>query len=143
MHEHLRIWKNPITGDERGVDANLKDEWLVRLNGYQSLRLTSICEGHVGADNLNQNECPILRFQIVGCYTNHEIEGVLERVLIGIANRSDVKISHGWNGNIYYFDIDCLVKRTTDQMEESVSVWFESVIELLGKVDAALCGQIK
>lgn len=45
---HERLWNGTAFGMEMvAVDRNLKDEWLARLNGLGTLKLTNICEGHV------------------------------------------------------------------------------------------------
>jgi hypothetical protein len=136
--EHLRLWKNPYTGGERGVDFHLSDEWLNKLNGYKLLKLTSICEGHVGADNFNQKQYPILRFQIDQSSNRDKLGLTIESIVAESASPITTKIQNGWNGSVYYLDADCLKNRTTEQMEVWVSEWFESMVGLFGKIDLAL-----
>ena len=69
--DHEREWQGFC------VDENLEDDWLIRLNGLETLGLISICEGHCNRQTESPQTPPHIKLRLK------------EPLLPGIASRWD------------------------------------------------------
>ena len=142
-----RLWVNPDTGKSHCVDRNLADRWLVGLNRLTMFRLTSICEGHLGANNLNQQDHSLIRLRLKNEWSS-DFRGRWDRDKQAISGRihdsivhSDTLFKFGWSEleeTCFYLDLDCTRKRETADTEPWVADWFERVIAAVQTIDRVI-----
>src|SRR5689334_20240406 len=109
----MRHWTDPHTGKDYEVDANLKNDWLLRLNSLSTLKMTSNCEGHLGANNFNQKDHPILKFRLKEQFIDKmktvcgkqqkEIDSIIDSNI----DRLATEVRYGWDElreNVYFID---------------------------------------
>jgi hypothetical protein len=144
--DHERWWINAATGEGRCVDKNLADAWLATLNRLSVFRLTSICEGHPDANNLNQKDHPCLRLQVkparVSDFRRWEHQGVVSGQSIqDRIQHPGTLVECGWSEidpTVFYLYVDCQHHRTSQVLEQWVTDWFQHVIATIRDLDSEL-----
>jgi len=139
---HERIWQ------DRCVDKNLKDEWLIRLNDLQAFDLISICGGHIKPTrnphiNLRlKKEC----FPAVSDKWHHSGR-IMSRLIDSIfsSEHSVVEIElkdvfRRWNGRYTWRQdlttrIRCSQAGMPKSMKSGIKTWFETVIGEIKELD--------
>ena len=136
--EYERWWVNPDTGEGRCIDKNLTDEWLLRLNRLRILRLKSICEGHLDADNFSQKNTPDISLELTERFENQS-----ERISAEIASMKntepEIEFAYGhseFEPKAFFLNLKCKRKRCSTELEPWVTNWFQRVIELVQSIDS-------
>ena len=142
-----RWWVDPDINDGRCVDAHLTDVWLTSLNRLTMFTLTSICEGHLGANGLSKQDHPSLRFRLRSQFVPHlRVAWSRDAHEISCFLRSSIEktttsVRFGWSEfdrDVFFLDLDCSRKRESPQMESWVADWFDDALVRLQNVDGLM-----
>jgi hypothetical protein len=146
-----RMWRN-IT-----VDANLREEWLVDLNGMRALELRSICEGHVArVDPLSRNAHinAAIREPLQPYFHRHwdDLQEPIGRLVATCFCRNDARVSvraerelslrpgsphiHVWQE--LFFSATKRYARARKAIDEETVLWLENTVAAFMTLDAGL-----
>lgn len=147
MKPYQKAWRNFY------VDANLADEWLVRLNGLRIFDLASICEGHWQMEH-PYDACPHLNLKMK---KQHFPQALVKWddcksifMDVSLVPNGDDMFVHAHLGLDYSFpdasfrnegflmEFVCSRRRTTDLSEPWFKDWFLRLVWEIEELDRTL-----
>jgi hypothetical protein len=141
------------TWNERCVDKNLQDDWLIRLNGLDCFDLISICEGHLGLGQRSQRRTASINLRMKNIYFEkiaYQWEKYKTNVRDNIQNTLDVdntnyelelkfsyrnfrnRLSNNENLSIR---INCTFQRNSKKIDDVTFTWFDKIVSQIEKLD--------
>lgn len=149
FREYERRWNG------RWVDKNLENEWLIRLNQLNTLKLTSICEGHFNSPRNSVRNFPHIILRVKEpwlspfVYRWHElkaeifqkIETIFDHSLANIFLELEVRFSYritprrSSDEENVVIRITRITPRVSTEMDKETFAWFEEIIKKIENFD--------
>jgi hypothetical protein len=135
------------------VDKNLEDDWLVRLNGLDSLKLISICEGHCRRQTEPLRTPPHIKLRLkesflpgIACRWDEHKMAVLNEInkLFQAGNtyvnlELKFKLRQSLGRLTYQEDLTLRIHsrqaRTSEEMDAETSDWFRQSVSRVEELD--------
>jgi hypothetical protein len=138
------------------VDRNLEDDWLVRLNGLETLTLISICEGHCDRRAERSRTPPHIKLRL----REHLLPGIARHwdeqkmAIVSEVNRLfqtgdtyvnmelKFKLRSGTGRLVYREDLVVRISsrqaRTSEEMDARTYDWFQRSVTAIEELDGSV-----
>jgi len=148
--DYERIW------NDRCVDKNLKDDWLLRLNNLNCFDLKSICEGHSNQGSRRLRRTANINLQIKSIYFEKiackwekyklSVRNNIQNILDADNTRYELELKYScrkFRNRISTIEnltlrINCTFQRNSKKLDNITSTWFDKIVPQIEKFDSFL-----